>query len=67
MSPNVRALGRRMLVWMVALVACLEALGPTVIALYRGATFEALVWMTLTLLILAVASSIEKVKLFLET
>ncbi|HLE46953.1 MAG TPA: hypothetical protein VI818_01550 [Candidatus Thermoplasmatota archaeon] len=56
-----------MLVWMVALVACLEALGPTVIALYRGATFEALVWMTLTLLILAVASSIEKVKLFLET
>ncbi|MBI2077167.1 MAG: hypothetical protein HYT80_02175 [Euryarchaeota archaeon] len=54
------------MVWLVALVGCLESLGLVAVSLYRGQLFEAVVWTFITITIGFLASQIEKIKLYLE-
>lgn len=68
-TPAVRTgppLGRRPLVWLVALASTVEAAGQAVDAALGGRPTSVVVWVTIALLVFSFALSIESLKVFQE-
>lgn len=59
-------MGRRMLVWMVAVAAGVEAVAESVIAARDGDYGRGAIWVAAAVIVATFAVAIERVKLFLE-